>query len=125
MNALHFDEALEAMMELTRAGNGYAESQAPWSLNRAGEQDRVREVLAAMAETCRILGHLVAPFTPLPPPGSPASWAFPSHMTSAVPAVRASRRSWHGAGDRMRWQTGAAEPLFPRAELPVAEEAAP
>jgi methionyl-tRNA synthetase len=33
----HLDEALAAMMELAHAANGYAESQAPWSLNKAGD----------------------------------------------------------------------------------------
>ena len=52
------------MIDLVRAGNGYAESQAPWVLAKAGDSERLGQVLAAMAETCRILGHLVAPFTP-------------------------------------------------------------
>ncbi len=64
MERQHLDEALAAMIDLVRAGNGYAESQAPWLLAKAGDSERLGQVLAAMAETCRILGHLVAPFTP-------------------------------------------------------------
>ena len=64
MQRQHLNEALAAMIDLVRAGNGYAESQAPWLLAKAGDSERLGQVLAAMAETCRILGHLVAPFTP-------------------------------------------------------------
>ena len=64
MGRLHLDEALAAIMDLTSAANGYAESQAPWARNKEGDQARVGAILAAMAETCRILGHLMAPFTP-------------------------------------------------------------
>ncbi len=46
------------------AANGYAEGQAPWSLNKAGETERVGQVLAVMAEACRLLGHLLAPVAP-------------------------------------------------------------
>ncbi len=125
MTKLHFDEALAAMMELTRAGNGYAESQAPWSLNRAGEQDRVREVLSAMAETCRILGHLVAPFTPAAASRLAAQLGAPQpydQRGAGGPGLDALL-AWGGGPDG--WQTGSAEPLFPRTELPAAEEDAP
>ena len=33
---LYVEEALAAVMEVTRATNGYAESQAPWTLHRDG-----------------------------------------------------------------------------------------
>ena len=36
MDQQHLDEALAAMIDLVRAGNGYAESQAPWVLAKAG-----------------------------------------------------------------------------------------
>ena len=64
MGAKHLDEALAAIMSLAGAANGYAEGQAPWSLNKAGETERVGQVLAVMAEVCRILAHLLAPVAP-------------------------------------------------------------
>lgn len=64
LERLHFDEALVALSTLTRAGNGYAESQAPWALHKAGQTERLAVVLATMGETCRVLGHLLAPFCP-------------------------------------------------------------
>src|SRR5439155_8019466 len=50
MGRYHLDEALGAVMDLTSAANGYAESQAPWARNKEGDQARVGAILAAMAE---------------------------------------------------------------------------
>jgi methionyl-tRNA synthetase len=123
MRRFHLDEALGAMNNLVRAGNGYAESQAPWSLHKAGETERLAQVLAAMAEACRILGHLVAPFTP--------ASAARLHDQLGVP-VPYDRRGSGGPGldallawgaVRGGWTVGTAEPLFPRTELPTEVQA--
>ena len=118
MERLAFEQALAAVMDLTRATNGYAESQAPWSLHKAGKSTRVGQVLATMAEACRLLGHLMAPFTP--------SAARQVHTQLGVagsydergaggPGL-ASLLAWDGeAGPR---QTGLAQPIFPRVDLP-------
>ena len=114
---LHFDEALAAVSTLTRAANGYAESQAPWSLNRAGDTARTGAVLAAMGETCRILGHLLAPFCP----GSAADL-----LTQIGRPPAYDRRGAGGPGfdallawgaEPGEWRTGVARPLFPRVEV--------
>jgi methionyl-tRNA synthetase len=119
MERLQFDEALASMMALAGAGNGYAESQAPWNLKRGGETERVGQVLSVMAETCRLLGHLLAPFTPgtgarladqlgIPVPYDARGTGGPGLATLLV---------WGAAGPD-GWHTGQAEPLFPRTELP-------
>ena len=64
MERHYLADALAAMMEIVGAANGYAESQAPWALNKAGETERVGQVLAHLAEACRIVGHLLAPVAP-------------------------------------------------------------
>ncbi|HEX5578673.1 MAG TPA: methionine--tRNA ligase, partial [Candidatus Limnocylindria bacterium] len=119
MERQHLDEGLAAMIELVRAGNGYAESQAPWSLAKAGETDRLGQVLAAMAETCRILGYLVAPFTPTAAGRLHEQLGLGSHPGGPLAAAAA----WGGGPDSLR--LGEATPLFPRVELPddVAVEA--
>ncbi len=121
MDRLAFDEALGAVIDLTRSVNGYAESQSPWVLHRSGDGERVGAVLSAMAEACRILGHLMAPFTP--------AVARQLHDQLGVPAPYDERGSggpglddlvrWGGRGGG--WQTGTPSPLFPRVELPEAE----
>jgi len=112
MQRQHLDEGLAAMIDLVRAGNGYAESQAPWLLAKAGESERLGQVLAAMAETCRILGHLVAPFTP--------TSAGKLHEQLGVAATGdrplAEAAAWGGGPDGLR--VGEPVPLFPRVEMP-------
>jgi methionyl-tRNA synthetase len=115
----HLDEALAALMTLTRAANGYAESQAPWTLNKEGNTERLGEVLANMAEACRMLGHLVAPYMP--------DAARRLHEQLGVPAAYDARGAggpglvelltWGAVPDP--WQTGSAAPLFPRLEVPA------
>ena len=122
MTRLQFDEALAAVIDLTRAANGYIESQAPWALNKAGDSERVGAVLAAVAEACRILGHLVAPFTPAAAAalheqlGAPAPY---DDRGAGGPGL-ATLLAW--GGGPATWQTGTAVPLFPRAEAPAGDE---
>ena len=117
MERKHLDEALAAMMDLVGATNGYAESQAPWALNKAGESARVGEVLAVMAEACRIVGHLLATVAP--------HGARRVHEQLGLPVPYDERGAggpgfdvllaW-GAGPAS-WRTAAASPIFPRVEL--------
>jgi methionyl-tRNA synthetase len=117
MERLAFEQALAAVMELTRATNGYAESQAPWSLNKAGESGRVGQVLATMAEACRLLGHLMAPFTP--------AAAREIHAQLGVAGSYDERGAGGpGLAILLAWggepggrHTGTAQPIFPRVDL--------
>jgi methionyl-tRNA synthetase len=119
MRGLHFDEALAAVMELTAAANGYAESQAPWSLEKRGAADRLGTVLAVMAEACRILGHLMAPFTP-------ASARALHAQLGLAPGYDERGDGGSGLETLLAWggsqsgarRSGQPEPLFPRVELP-------
>ncbi|MGH2357361.1 MAG: methionine--tRNA ligase, partial [Candidatus Limnocylindria bacterium] len=121
---LHFSEALAAVMDLTTAANGYAESQAPWSLHKAGDVARTGAVLAVMAEACRLLGHLVAPFMPgasralLDQLGVPAP-----HDERGAGGPRLDRLLAWGAGPSP-WRSGSAVPLFPRVDVAEPEEVA-
>jgi methionyl-tRNA synthetase len=122
MRGLSFDEALGAVMSITSAANGYAESQAPWTLHREGQTERLGQVLAVMAETCRVLGHLIAPFTPtsarrlLEQLGAPAPYDERGDGSPGWEALL----SWGGRASAGR-RTGQPTPLFPRIELPAAD----
>ena len=119
MERHHLDEALAATMELAGATNGYAEGQAPWSLYKAGETERVGQVLAVMGEACRILGHLLAPVAPdgaraiheqlgVPPPYDERGAGGPG-LDALV--------AW---GRRPGLRTTAPSPIFPRIEVEAA-----
>jgi methionyl-tRNA synthetase len=119
MERHHLDEALAAVMGLAGAANGYAEGQAPWSLSKAGETERVGQVLAMMAEVCRILGHLLAPVAPagaraileqlgLPPPYDDRG--------AGGPGLDVLLAWGGGAASSGPTTTGAASPIFPRIE---------
>jgi len=120
MRDLHLADALAAIIELAGAANGYAESQAPWSLNKAGEAERLGQVLAVMSEACRILGHLLAPVAP--------DGARRIHEQLGVPLPYDDRGAggpgmdvllaWGGGPDD--WQTGSPAPIFPRIDLEAA-----
>ena len=120
MTRSHLDEALAAIMSLAGAVNGYAEGQAPWSLNKAGETVRVGHVLAVMAEACRILGHLLAPVAP--------AGARAIHDQLGVPPPYDERGAggpglnellaWGAAGEGLT--TGSPTPIFPRIEVEAA-----
>lgn len=113
-------EALGAMMELVGAANGYAESQAPWSLHKAGESRRVGEVLAVMAEACRIIGHLLAPAAPIAARQLHEQLgAAPAYDERGAGGPGLDALVAWGAGPAT-WQTGAASPIFPRIEVEVA-----
>jgi methionyl-tRNA synthetase len=117
MNRLQFDEALGHLIDLTDAANGYAESQAPWALHKAGELDRVGRVLRNLAEACRLLGHMLAPFAPdaaraiheqlgIPPPYDERGAGGPGLNVLLA---------WDGGPST--WRTAAASPIFPRVEV--------
>jgi methionyl-tRNA synthetase len=116
MDRHQLDEALAAVMELAGAANGYAEGQAPWSLHKAGESERLGRVLAVMAETCRILGHLLAPVAPA---GSRAI----GEQLGAPPPYDERGAGGPGLDALVRWgaagglTTTAPTPIFPRIEV--------
>ncbi|MGH2456797.1 MAG: class I tRNA ligase family protein, partial [Candidatus Limnocylindria bacterium] len=123
MRRFHLDEALASMMTLVRSANGYAESQAPWSLHKGGDIGRTGQVLAVMAEACRILGHLLAPFAPTAAAALHAQLGLPPAYDArgaGGPGLDALL-AWGAVPDG--WQAAAPEPLFPRVEVAAPESA--
>jgi len=120
MGVHHLDEALAALMELAGATNGYAEGQAPWGLHKAGESARLAQVLAVMGESCRILGHLLAPVAP--------TGARAIHdQLGIAPPYDGRGAGGPGLDALLRWgghpdglATTAPTPIFPRIEVEAA-----
>lgn len=64
LEACHFDRALEEVWEQVRGLNQYIEEEKPWVLNKNGEAEHLREVLAYAVSNLLEIAELLAPFTP-------------------------------------------------------------
>ncbi len=65
MERLAFHRALGAIHRLAQAGNRYVERREPWRLAKESERARLAMVLFHLAECCRLIAVLLAPFMPV------------------------------------------------------------
>ncbi len=70
----HFDKALDIVWEQVRGLNQYIDEQKPWELNKKGETDHLREVLAYQVSCLLEIASLLQPF--LPDTASKIRYAF-------------------------------------------------
>jgi len=59
-----FHDALEHINAVVRHGNRYVEENAPWSLAKAGDNERLDTVLYHLVETLRLVAIQISPFMP-------------------------------------------------------------
>jgi methionyl-tRNA synthetase len=64
MDALDLRGGAEAAWTLVSAANLFVQQTAPWALAKAGKNEELQEVLAALARTLARLAILTSPFTP-------------------------------------------------------------
>lgn len=64
MKDLRFSDALESIWKLINVSNKYIETEAPWKIEKAGEKDRLREVIFNLVYAIRIVAVLIYPFMP-------------------------------------------------------------
>ena len=64
LERLDFSDALGAIWRLVARCNKYIDEMAPWSLAKAGQQERIDTVLYVLAECLRQITVLCAPFMP-------------------------------------------------------------
>ncbi len=64
MDALAFDEALDALWRAVQGGNRYVEERKPWVQARAGDTAALGETLRTLLEVLRAASILVQPFMP-------------------------------------------------------------
>jgi methionyl-tRNA synthetase len=62
--ALAFNQACEAILNLVRASNKFIDEQAPWTLYKQGQQQDVERVLYAVLESVRLAAYLLSPVIP-------------------------------------------------------------
>ena len=60
----HFSQALESLWELVRALNKYVDSQAPWTLHKQGDKERLGTVLYTLLEAMRKTALCLWPVMP-------------------------------------------------------------
>lgn len=59
-----FSQALQAIFQVSSRANEYIDSQAPWTLKKEGNIERMGHVLYVLCETIRILGLSLQAFIP-------------------------------------------------------------
>jgi methionyl-tRNA synthetase len=64
MDRFEFHVALAEIFEAASAINAFIEASAPWSLAKQGKKEEVAGCLYRAADAVRVLGLLMAPFTP-------------------------------------------------------------
>lgn len=64
LEACRFDRALEEVWEQVRGLNQYIDEEKPWELNKKGETEHLREVLAYQVGSLLEIAELLAPFIP-------------------------------------------------------------
>lgn len=62
--SLAFSRACEQILESIRYGNKYIDEQAPWSLYKQGQQEKVEEVIYTVLESVRLAAYLLSPIIP-------------------------------------------------------------
>ncbi len=113
MSELRFQDGLEAVAELVRAGNKYVDSAAPWALNKNGETAKLGTVLRTLLEVVNLVSGLLA--CVIPHKSAELLAKLGRTPAQAEADVRAALAS---SADLNRLDVGASvtlgDPLFPR-----------
>jgi methionyl-tRNA synthetase len=118
MEEFAFQRALGAIWEFIAVLNRYVDSEQPWALAKAPDKaDRLRTVLATLAEGVRCLGVVLDPF--LPESAAKIRGAVGSHGTPRLSSV--AEWGTAPAGTPVQRLSG----LFPRIDTRAAAPAAP
>jgi methionyl-tRNA synthetase len=118
LDDLRPQDALESIWTAIAAGNRYVDEQAPWKLQREGNNARAGTVLYTVLDTLRSVAILLHPFMPK---ATEAIWT-----QLGVPADLKAQ-SWEDAATphRLAWETPVRQgaPIFPRIDPRKKEEA--
>ncbi|MDR3293444.1 MAG: methionine--tRNA ligase [Clostridiales bacterium] len=81
MDKLLAPEALNEINKLAQACNKYIDANAPWSLQKSGNTERLNTVLYTLAETVRFIAVALAPFLPDASEKILASFSVPKELS--------------------------------------------
>lgn len=115
---LAFSEVLEAIWELVRRANKYLDESAPWRLAKdSANKDRVATILYNCVETLRFLSILLSPFIP----NSSLKIQEQIGITGKLPPQTFADLEWGKTPAGI--PLGKVEPIFPRIEKEIKQEA--
>ncbi|MEX2355522.1 MAG: methionine--tRNA ligase [Thermaerobacterales bacterium] len=112
LERFELNRALADGWDLVKRANKYIDEQAPWELNRRGEQERLHTVLYNVAEAIRLAGVLVSPFL-VQTPGRIWNQVGLDQAPGDLPWDEV--RNWGGLSPGLKVRK--ADPLFPRLDL--------
>ncbi|EPR37465.1 Methionyl-tRNA synthetase [Desulfovibrio sp. X2] len=113
----NFSQALESLWELVRGLNKYVDAQAPWALFKEGKTERLAEVMYGMLECMRKVAACLVPVMP-----QAAGQMLEQLGVMGTPGLTDEADAWGllKPGNVL----AQASTLFPRIELPAADDAA-
>lgn len=110
LEEMQFSVALTDIWKLVRQTNKYIDETAPWSLNKAGNHERLNTVLYTMSEAVRYITVLIQPFMTHAPKQIAAQYEF-SAEEMTWDSLQEFGKLRHGV------QVLQGQPLFPRLEM--------
>jgi methionyl-tRNA synthetase len=118
IDELAFSSVLEVIWELVRRANKYLDESAPWRLAKdPANKDRVATILYNCVETLRFLSILLTPFIP----NSSLKIQEQIGIAEKLPAQTFADLQWGKTPSNI--SLGKVEPIFPRIEVEVKQEA--
>ncbi|MFP4006758.1 MAG: methionine--tRNA ligase [Spirulinaceae cyanobacterium] len=117
--ALNFTQACEHIFNLIRACNKYIDEQAPWSLYKQKQQDRVEQVLYAVLESVRLSAYLLSPIVPDLSQKVYQQLGFSANFKARTPLNDPLQFEQHAAWGILppKQALQKAKPIFPQLEL--------
>lgn len=112
MDALAFDEALDALWRAVQSGNRYVEKRKPWAQAKLGDTQALGVTLRTLLEVLRLCSVLCWPFMPQKSAEMRRQLGLPDTFSD----IRIDKAPLPGAADWARIGEGAV--LFPRLDKP-------
>lgn len=117
---LAFNQACEAILLLVQASNKFIDEQAPWTLYKQGQQEKLEQVLYAVLESVRLAAYLLSPVIPNISSDIYQQLGlginFNEPRESAIAAPFDVHATWGLLSDQQ--QLGTPQPIFKRIEAP-------
>ncbi|MBD2355572.1 methionine--tRNA ligase [Tolypothrix sp. FACHB-123] len=117
---LAFNQACEAILLLVQASNKFIDEQAPWTLYKQGQQEKLEKVLYAVLESVRLAAYLLSPVIPNISSDIYQQLGFGINFNDptegAIAAPFDVHATWGLLSDKQ--QLGTPQPIFKRIEPP-------